>query len=301
MVKPVNEHDESAINVEHEPGVETEASLSDGALLDLLDALVDQQGRVPAARVLGVNYRTLSYCCDSRQVSRRMRQALVDFHRARGSGAAEEGVGDAPPDADVEALRHRVAELEDENAELRELADERDRQLEELTRQLAALEDDRQSGDAAGVVDVEADADADGAGSRERGDGAGLDWQPPRRRPGMPVAGVVTLEEQPDEAHAFGPAAPLVAEWRQLRTGVSESVSRVDRAQAAVRRWELEARMLGEYRLTLPPETFPLDDARRREHVHWRRDALVEARRELRKARRARWLRRALTVGLWRR
>ena len=301
MVKPVNDRDEPAIDVDHDPGAGPDAPLSDDALLDLLDALVDEQGRVPVARVLGVNYRTLSHCCDSRQVSRRMRQALVEFHAARGSGEAEEGVGDVPPDADVDALRQRVAELEDENVELRELADGQARQLGELTRRLAALEDGQQSGDDAGVVDVEADADADGASSRERGDGMGRDWRPPRRRPGMPDAGVVTLDEQPDETHAFGPAAPLVAEWRQLRVGNEQSVSRVDRAQAAVRRWELEALMLGEYRLTLPPETYPLDDARRREHVRWRHDALAEARRELRRTRRARWLRRALTLGLWRR
>ena len=111
---------------------------------------------------------------------------------------------------------------------------------------------------------------------------------------------MVTLEEQPDEEHAFGPAAALVAEWRQLRTGGGQSVSRVDRAQAAVRRWELEARMLGDYQLTLPPDTYPLDDARRADHVRWRRDALVEARRELGRAKRAWLLRRVITLGLWR-
>ena len=300
MVKPVNDRDEPAIDVDHDPGAEPEDTLSDDALLDLLDALVDEQGRVPAARVLGVNYRTLSHCCDSRQVSRRMRHALVEFHAARGSVEAEKGAGDVPPDADVDALRQRVSELEGENAELRELADGQARQLEELTRRLVELEDREQSGSAAGVVDVEADADDDGASSRERGAGAGLDWQPPRRRPGMPDAGVVTLEEQPDEAFAFGPAAPLVAEWRRLRAQGGQSVSRVDRAQAAVRRWELEAEMLGEYHLTLPPDTYPLDDERRREHVRWRRDALAEARRELGRAKRSRLLLRVITLGLWR-
>ena len=298
MVKPVNDHDEPAIDVDHDPGAGLDAPLSDGALLDLLDALVDEQGRVPAARVLGVNYRTLSHCCDSRQVSRRMRQALVEFHRARGSGAAEEGVGDVPPDAEVEALRQRVAELEDENAGLRELADEQARQLEELTGRLVELEGSEIEGGAAGVVDV--DTHADGASSCERGDDMGRDWRPPRRRPGMPDAGVVTLDEQPDEAHAFGPAAPLVAEWRQLRTGSGQNVSRVDRARAAVRRWELEARMLEDFHLTLPPETYPLDDERRREHVRWRRDALAEARQELGRAKRSRLLLRVITLGLWR-
>ena len=70
------------------------------------------------------------------------------------------------------------------------------------------------------------------------------DWRPLRRRPGIPDAGVVTLEEQPDEEHAFGPAAELVAEWRRLRVGGNHLVSRVERAQARVLRWELEVEML---------------------------------------------------------
>lgn len=73
MVKPVNDHDEPTLGVDHDPVAEPDTPLSDGALLDLLDARVDGQGRVPAARALGVNYRPLSHCCDSRQVSRRMR------------------------------------------------------------------------------------------------------------------------------------------------------------------------------------------------------------------------------------
>ena len=57
--------------------------------------------------------------------------------------------------------------------------------------------------------------------------------------------------------------------------GISDQAeSRVDRAKAAVRRWELEAAMLGEHHLTLPPEAHPLGDARRHDHVRWREDAL---------------------------
>ena len=190
-----------------------------------------------------------------------------------------------------------MAELEDENSEMRDLAGDQMHQLEELTRRLAALENDRQSGDASEVVGV--DAGADDEHGHDLADGVDQDWRPSRCRPGMPDAGVVTLEEQPDEEHAFGPAAPLVAEWRQLRTCGGQGASRVDRAQAAVRRWELEAEMLGAYRLTLPPDTYPLDDARRADHVRWRQDALAEAQRELRRARRARLLRWALTLGLW--
>ena len=298
MVKAMNHDDDATREMDYGPGPEPDSPLLDGPLLDLLDALVEERGRVPAAQALGVNYRTLALCCDSRQVSLRMRRALVEFRDRVGAGETWDGDGDGPPDEGVLALRERVAELEDENAGLRELADDQARQLEELKRRLAALEDVQQSGDVAGGVNV--DADDDDEHGHEQGESAAQDWRPPRRRPGLPDAGVVTLEEQPDDEFAFGPAAALVAEWRQLRAGGNRAVIRVDRAQAAVRRWELEAMMLGECRLTLPPDTYPLDDGRRVDHVRWRREALVEAQKELRKAKWERLLRRVITLGLWR-
>ena len=109
----------------------------------------------------------------------------------------------------------------------------------------------------------------------------------------------MTLEEQPDEEHAFGPVAPLVVEWRRLRTGADAAGSQVDQAKASVRRWELEIALLGDFLLTLPPETEPLGASRREDHLRWRQEALVAARRKLAKATRMRWLRRALTLGIW--
>ena len=110
------------------------------------------------------------------------------------------------------------------------------------------------------------------------------------------------MEEQPDEEHAFGPAAPLVAEWREIRArlGGGAQGGRVDRVVAAVRRWELEAEMLRDWHLTLPPETELLDESRRNGHVRWREEALAEAQREGSRAKRVRLLRRALTLGLCR-
>ena len=55
--------------------------------------------------------------------------------------------------------------------------------------------------------------------------------------------------------------------------------------------------MLRDFHLTLPPETEPLDDSRRVDHIRWRLEALAETRRELAKAK---WIR-VLTLGLWRR
>ena len=88
---------------------------------------------------------------------------------------------------------------------MRELVENQSSQLEELERRMAALERTGQQND-----DEEA-VDPGGYQSRE--------WRPPRCRPGMPNAGAITVEEPPDGDHAFGPAAPLEAEWRRLLAG----------------------------------------------------------------------------------
>ena len=159
--------------------------------------------------------------------------------------------------------------------------------MEELGRRVAEVEERKQH--------------SSGAGEVVGDEGQQPEWSPPRRGRGLPDAGVVTLEEQPDEEHAFGPAA-LVAEWREIITRERDGSkgSRVDRDVARVRRWELEAEMLGEFRMTLPTDTKPLDRWRRQDHVRRKEEALEEARRELSRAKRARLLRRRLTLGLWR-
>ena len=54
-----------------------------------------------------------------------------------------------------------------------------------------------------------------------------------------------------------------MTEWRKLRTGDEGLGSQVDRARAVMRRWELETELLRDFHLTLPPETEPLDEARK--------------------------------------
>ena len=264
------------------------APLSDESLLDLLEVLVNDRGRTGAAGALGVNYRTVARGQQSRRVSRRMRQVLEEFRDSQGAGADESGI--VGGDGASETLRDRAAALalalEEENRELRETVEAQAVELEALRRRITELEEQGQlrSGDDA----VEGD-------QGQRGE-----WRPPRPGHRLPDAGVVTLEDQPDEEHAFGPAPPVVAERRGLRTGGDQTVSRVDRAVAAVRRRELQTEMLLDFHLTLPPETDPLNASRRQDHLRWRLDALSEARRELRRAKRLRLLRRVLTLGLWR-
>ena len=137
--------------------------------MDLLDALVNDRGRVAAAEVLGVNYRTMMACYDSRRVSRRMRKALEEFRDAgTGTEASETEVdGDGAAD-EVETLRQRVAELEEEARGLRGLVETQAGQLEELGRRVAHLvREAQQRGESEPVA----------------GDDQPSVWRPPRRRP----------------------------------------------------------------------------------------------------------------------
>ena len=178
MVKPVNDRDEPALEVDQDPGEEPETPLS-----DLLEALVEVRGRAPAAEVLRVNYRTLAFCRDSRQVSRWMRRALLEFRNANntGSGDTEGGDGDRPPNGGMAALEQRVSDLEHENSQLRDLADEQTRQMEEWAHRVAALDGGRQpGGDSEGNAGDDVHVDEP---KEDRTGDTGQSWRPLLRRP----------------------------------------------------------------------------------------------------------------------
>ena len=110
---------------------------------------------------------------------------------------------------------------------------------------------------------------------------------------------LVTVDPAGDDAQVFGDAWPLVEEWRRLWHGHAPQgkglawVSRRERILA------LEVSMLEDHGLTLPPETEPLRGLDRGAQLNWRRKALVDMRKRRRRLALLRWLRRALTLGLW--
>ena len=107
--------------------------LSDDPLLDLLDALVNDRGKVAAAEALGVNCRTMVACHESRHVSRRMRRALEEYRFAAvdgGEKSSGESVGDVAEE--VASLGQRVMALEEDNRALREIVEVQAEQLTEL-------------------------------------------------------------------------------------------------------------------------------------------------------------------------
>ena len=70
----------------------------------------------------------------------------------------------------------------------------------------------------------------------------------------------------------------------------------------AERSWmlELEIELIGERELTLPPRTYPWDGSDRRDEVWRRTQALERAQVERARVQIRRWIRRVLTLGLWR-
>lgn len=251
--------------------------VQDAQLWDLLTGLVRDRGRVGAARALGVNFRTLAGSVDSRKLSPRMLRALGEMVKAGGATPDES-------DQRVEALRRRVDAVEKEAGVLRETLEAHVKHMEELERRVAKLEEARAEAREPESIVVDRESAV---------------WTPPNRDYGLPDPGVVTLEAQPDEEHAFGPVVERVTEWRRLRTSGSEKLSQVDRARAEERRWELEVEMIGEFGLTLPPETEPLSESRRDDHLGWRWETLKQAQGRRVRAERLRLLRRVLTLGLW--
>ena len=90
-------------------------------------------------------------------------------------------------------------------------------------------------------------------------------------------AGVVTKEPHPGEEASYGPGMPLVVEWRHLWS-VREEGTRLTQTKGRERIMALEIAMIGEYELTLPPDTAPLHPSVREDYLGWRRRALVEYR-----------------------
>ncbi len=173
---------------------------------------MNDRSKVAAAEALGVNYRTMVTCHESRHVSRRMRKALAEFRDKHGDGGDEQDDEAGDIAEKIAALEERVTALEGAHGAMAETVEAQAKQLTELQRNVGGSEDGAEE-------EKREPSKPDPVGD---GDGRRREWRPPRREHGLPDAGVVTSEEQPDEEHAFG--APV---------GVGDSHARRLRPDAA--------------------------------------------------------------------
>ena len=256
-------------------------------LMSLLQDLVKEKGRRGAARVLGVDHRTVAASIEGGKLSRRVRGAL-EF--ALLTGADPET---AKHRERIEALEKRMASLEaaekvghtelrraleDGIAGLREDYAQAIRQIEE---RLAVLE----SRPASQIT------------SKETVDVADKPAVWPSRRV---YRELVTLESEPGEEQIYGEATPLIVEWRHVRSEFLADGGTMKKTQAEARLRELEIALIDEYGMTLPPATHPWDQFQKRDELQRRVKAMEESQSEWGRLQLMQWLRRVLTFGLWR-
>ena len=106
----------------------------------------------------------------------------------------------------------------------------------------------------------------------------------------------MTLEPaEDDDEDVFGEVWSLIVEWRELKAVHPDAGRSLSWLLTEERFLALELTLLEGHGLTLPPATFPLRGFDRNGQVNWRKTALSDTRRALRK----RELLHRLTFGLW--
>ena len=249
-------------------------------LRGFLRELVREEGRMEAADLLGVAYRTLVKAEESGEITGRMGDALERLASA----------GDNP---EVTRLKESVGGLEKRMARLESGIEALAKELREGLGELRIV--------AAGRSEV-SDRDKE----RERPDDAG-DKETGRSETGdaPPVAGlrpkkpyrerrkepeVVTVEPADDDREVYGDAWPLIEEWRRLWADHPPRGKSLSWLRTHERLLVLELAMLEEHGLTLPPEKQALRGFGRRGQTSWRWTALFDTRKSLARRELLRWV-----------
>ena len=256
------------------PGLD---SVHELRLVALLRDLVTTGSRAQAADELGVDRKTLWRSMNSGRLApvlvMALERRLLEDARAELAGREER----------LDTLEERVGALEQALGT----------GLEAVRREVAVL---REAPAHAARQSERRNAQSRTAGP-EREQRSGGEGTP--RPPWRPYPQLVTSEPEPGEELVYGEATANVAAWREARRRSREGRRQLERLDAELRMRELELVLIGDHELTLPPAVYPWDRADRRSELWRRRQALVDARVERKRALIRRWVRRLLTLGLW--
>lgn len=277
-------------------------------LLTLLRDLVGREGPVKAAETLGVTYRTVTRAIETNALTGRMEDALKRHQLEAGGAAAEPVIGR------LDALERQQEQLE---KGLLALAREVGARLPKVSRDPVELRDGLPAHDLEGRAggpgeraSGQVEATREAVGGRKSDSTHAAKGEPqlvitfPRRllKPWRVHPTVLTMTAEEGDEILYGPAQPLIVEWRQtVAASRRKGEGRVERARARVRMCELELVLVGEHELTLPPATYQWDEDRRWDELNRLRLSLVSARWELAQALLWRWVWLVLTLGRWRR
>ena len=238
-------------------------SLQEMRLTALLHDLM-KEGKLEAAQLLGVNYKTLAAAVDSGTLTPRLSDALEKVLLSREIEAVEkvrERVEEM--ESRVEAVEKQTRSIPGEIEEA--VGREVERRMTELTE--ATVEE---------AVSSQGDGTPDAAEDR-KGQPRG---SPARQLFRRTSPSVITMEPQPGDEEVFGDAWPLVDEWRRLRESHPTDGRGLSWLVDEERLRELEIALVGEHGLTMPPDTDPWDSLSRRTQVRWRTQTLERVRGE---------------------
>ena len=260
----------------------------------LLSDLVREEGRMEAAELLGINYKTLVRAIESDELTNRMSDAL---ERLLLTGGVPEMARQAERIDDLErgmqGLGGRVEALE---KEMRSGFD----------KVLAAVEGKAKvPGEQGALATRGSDRPTASAGARQpKQGGKATSVEALLSRHGTtgdrPDPLVLTEEPLPDDEEFYGHVWPLIVEWRQLRARHPNQGKGLSWLVDEEHLMEVEVALIEDHGFTLPPEREALRGLARRSQLTWRKKALFDTRRARVKRERWRWVRRILTLGLWR-
>ena len=258
-------------------------------LMSLLQEQVRDHGRKRAAEILGVDRRTLDTALDQGVLTRRIRGAL--------ERALQSGVGSA-----AARQRDRNDKLEDRLGDLEGLVEEQGKEMREG--RLAAEEEIRKLREehAQGLRRIErAVTGLNGTGGDNEEEAKSSGHQPAKQANlKREYPELVTLDPAGDDEDVFGDAWELIQEWRELKDTHPNEGKDLDWLLTEERFLSVELALLEDCGLTLPPARFPLRGFDRSGQVNWRRKALEDTRRKIRRRQFLAWARRVLTLGRWR-
>ena len=243
-------------------------------LMSLLQELERDNGRKKTAEMLGVDRRTLDASLDEGVLTRRIRGALEKaLQSGVGSAAAEQRDRNDRLADRLEDLEGGFEELGKEVRANNRASEDRDRAVREEVAQGFRKVEKTLAGLETGRGGQEDGANANGAGPQ------------PRRRATLrrEYPDLVTLEPADDDEAVFGDVWPLIVEWRELKAVHPDAGKSLSWLRTEERFLALELTLLEGHGLTLPPATFPLRGFDRNGQVNWRKTALSDTRRALRK------------------
>lgn len=269
-------------------------------LMALLRELVGEHGLRGAARHLEIDHRTIAGCMEQGALTPTATRALERaLHLGMGS-AFQELTGR------VSALEVRVEGIDGRLQTLSEVVEqgrtETTASLETLVKMARST---ARKVDKLKAPEKKPKRSTDQASDRKRATSAKsasvkepqqtTKWFPRRTYPQL-----VTINPAEDDEHVYKEAWSVVREWREVVNGHRYKGKTLTWMKRHERLLELEARLLDEFQLTLPPERHPIDKEWRRKLLRWNDDDLRSIRRRIVRRLMLRWVRRILTFGLWR-